>query len=214
MNAVNRDMEILIRKVSRRGVRSEPVLDAMRAVDRNEFVSGSFSSRAYDDMALPILAGQTISQPTIVGLMTQALELTARHRVLEIGTGSGYQTMILSRIVRFVYSLERFRSLADEARARVVGTHKRQNVSILHRDGSLGLPEAAPFDRILVTAASEDVPPRLLEQLKEGGVMVLPLGRTGSIQRLVAVKRLPSGPDYNELGDVRFVPLLEGVRDE
>ena len=211
---MNRDMEHLIRRISSRGVRSKSVLDAMRTVDRNEFVSGSFSSRAYDDMALPIQAGQTISQPTVVGLMTQALELTPLHRVLEIGTGSGYQTMILSQLVRFVYSLERFRSLADKARARLVGLHRRQNVSILHKDGSRGLPEAAPFDRILVTAASEDVPPRLLEQLKDDGIMVLPLGRTGSDQKLMAVRMLPTGPDFKELGDVRFVPLLEGVKDE
>ncbi len=205
----------LIDKVSKSGVISETVLDAMRKVDRGEFVSATFASRAYEDIALPISLGQTISQPTIVGLMTQALNIGKLHRVLEVGTGSGYQTMVLSHLCRHVYSIERFSSLAENAKKLVAGKHKRQNVSIVHADGGRGLPDAAPFDRILVTAASEEVPPFLLEQLKVGGIMVLPLGRTLSEQCLMQVIKKPGGEDeYNDLGKVRFVPLLEGVKDE
>ena len=215
MSGVISRQAALIDKIKRRGVVAEPVLDAMLKVDRREFVSKTFASRAYDDMALPIALGQTISQPTVVGLMTQALNIKPLNRVLEVGTGSGYQTMILSHLCRHVYSLERFRSLAESAKQLVVGRHKRQNVSILHADGGRGLPDAAPFDRILVTAASEEVPPYLLEQLKIGGIMVLPVGRTLSEQCLMQVtKGAGEDDEYNELCGVRFVPLLEGVKDE
>ncbi|MCY3877699.1 MAG: protein-L-isoaspartate(D-aspartate) O-methyltransferase [Rhodobacteraceae bacterium] len=204
----------LIRQVRSRGVNSEQVLNAMAAVDRKTFVPAPFASRAYEDIALPTSMGQTISQPTVVGWMTQELRLTTSHRVLEIGTGSGYQTLILSYLARYVYSLERFRSLADTARETVIEKHKRKNVSILHMDGGIGLPDAAPFDRIIVTAAAEDVPPKLLDQLKAGGTMVLPINCSATEQRLMRVDKRPSGPEYTELFGVRFVPLLEGVKDE
>ncbi len=205
----------LLEIIKQQGVTAEEVLVALSKIDRREFVSRTFASRAYEDMALPIMAGQTISQPTIVGLMTQALKIDAVNRVLEVGTGSGFQTMVLSYLCRHVYSVERFQALANRAKQLVVDTHKRQNVSIVHADGSLGLPNAAPFDRILVTAASEDVPPTLLEQLKIGGIMVLPLGRENRDQFLMRVTKTTDKDHlYEDLGEVRFVPLLEGVRDD
>lgn len=207
--------DALIGTIKSRGVVSEEVLEVINKVDRREFVSETFVSRAFEDIALPILGGQTISQPTIVGLMTQALEIKRSNRVLEVGTGSGYQTMILSHLCRHVYSIERYRALAYSAQKLVVNKHKRQNVSIVYADGTRGLPDAAPFDKILVTAASEDIPPTLLQQLKIGGIMVLPLGRSNLHQSLVqVVKKSTKDHRYNDLGRVRFVPLLEGVRDE
>ena len=205
----------LLEIIKQQGVNAEEVLVALSKIDRREFVSQTFANRAYEDMALPIMAGQTISQPTIVGLMTQALRIDEVNRVLEVGTGSGFQTMVLSYLCRHVYSVERFRALASRAKQLVIDIHKRQNVSIVHADGSLGLPNAAPFDRILVTAASEDVPPTLLEQLKIGGIMVLPLGRENRDQFLMRVtKTTDKDYLYEDLGKVRFVPLLEGVRDD
>jgi len=193
-----------------RGVTDGAVLDAMEKVDRGQFVQGLFAARAYEDHPLPIPCGQTISQPSIVGLMTQALEVGPRDKVLEIGTGSGYQAAILSHLARRVYSVERHRELTRAAR-NVIADLGLVNVTIMTADGSLGLPEQAPFDRILLTAAPEDPPANLLEQLREGGIMVLPVGQSGAVQSLIKVRKTADGLDYSELCDVRFVPLVEGI---
>jgi protein-L-isoaspartate(D-aspartate) O-methyltransferase len=186
------------------------VLRAMEAIDRGAFVRGLFAERAYEDMPLPIACGQTISQPSVVALMSEALEVGERDKVLEIGTGSGYQAAILSRLARRVYTVERHRRLVSEARA-VFERLGLTNITALAADGSFGLPEQAPFDRILVTAAAEDPPGPLLQQLREGGVMVLPVGQSDSVQTLIKVRRTARGFDYEELRPVRFVPLLEGM---
>lgn len=159
-----------------RGVTDPRVLEAMERIDRGEFVRGHFEDRAYDDTPLPIPCGQTISQPSVVGLMTQALEVGPRDKVLEIGTGSGYQAAVLSLLCRRVYTIDRHRRLVAEAEAlfRHLGL---PNITALVGDGSRGLPEQAPFDRIMVTAAAEDPPGPLLAQLKIGGIMVVPVGQ-------------------------------------
>ncbi|MCY4151591.1 MAG: protein-L-isoaspartate(D-aspartate) O-methyltransferase [Aestuariivita sp.] len=192
------------------GVVNQRVLSAMESVDRSEFVQGIFSDRAHEDLPLPIDCGQTISQPSIVGLMTQALQVEARDRVLEIGTGSGYQAAILSKLARRVYSVERHRRLVKVARELY---HKLDitNVTVFLGDGSLGLSEQAPFDRIIVTAAAEDPPSPLLSQLKVGGTMVIPVGRSNLYQDLIRVRKTEDGMEYDELRTVRFVPLLEGI---
>ena len=174
------------------------------------FVKGHFTDRAYDDMPLPIGAGQTISQPSVVGLMTQALHVQPRDKVLEIGTGSGYQAVILSHLARRVYTVDRYKSLVADARA-IFDRLDITNLTSLTADGSFGLPDQAPFDRILVTAAAEDPPGPLLAQLKVGGIMVVPVGQSDSVQTLIRVRRHESGFDYEELRPVRFVPLLEGL---
>ncbi len=213
MKAVNEQTAILVQKLYRDGITSEKILEAFASVDRKDFVAGAFASRAYEDIALPITAGQTISQPKVVALSTQLLQIKAHHRILEVGTGSGYHALILSHLARHVYTVERYRSLADSALKLIVEKYKRQNVSVVHADGSFGLPSAAPFDRILVTAASEDVPPVLLNQLKTGGIMVIPLGTTHD-QQLYKIEKKDSETKYEDIADVRFVPLLEGVKDE
>ncbi len=196
-----------------KGVTDARVLSAMEAVDRQAFVGGLFAERAWEDMPLPISCGQTISQPSVVGLMTQALEVGPRDKVLEVGTGSGYQAAILARLARRVYTVDRHRRLVREAEARLVAAGVR-NVTALTADGCFGLPEQAPFDRILVTAAAEDPPGPLLAQLREGGIMVLPVGQSDAVQTLLRVQRGPSGFDYSELRAVRFVPLVEGLANE
>jgi len=193
-----------------KGVTDPRVLRAMEAIDRGAFVRGIFAERAYEDMPLPITCGQTISQPSVVALMSEALEVGDRDKVLEIGTGSGYQAAILSRLARRVYTVERHRRLVNEARA-VFERLGLSNITALAADGSFGLPEQAPFDRILVTAAAEDPPGPLLQQLREGGIMVLPVGQSDAVQSLIKVRRTPRGFDYEELRPVRFVPLLEGM---
>ena len=193
-----------------RGVTDPRVLKAMESIDRGAFVRGIFAERAYEDMPLPIACGQTISQPSVVALMSEALEVGDRDKVLEIGTGSGYQAAILSRLARRVYTVERHRRLVNEARA-VFEKLGLSNITALAADGSFGLPEQAPFDRILVTAAAEDPPGPLLQQLREGGIMVLPVGQSDSVQNLIKVRRKSRGFDYEELRPVRFVPLLEGM---
>ena len=193
-----------------RGVTDPRVLKAMESIDRGAFVRGIFAERAYEDMPLPIACGQTISQPSVVALMSEALEVGDRDKVLEIGTGSGYQAAILSRLARRVYTVERYRRLVNEARA-VFEKLGLSNITALAADGSFGLPEQAPFDRILVTAAAEDPPGPLLQQLREGGIMVLPVGQSDSVQNLIKVRRKSRGFDYEELRPVRFVPLLEGM---
>ncbi len=193
-----------------RGVTDQRVLEAMEKVDRGFFVQGVFAPHAYEDRPLPISCGQTISQPSIVGLMTQALEVGARDKVLEIGTGSGYQAAILSHLARRVYSLERHRELARTAR-QVIEDMGLVNVTVMTADGSKGLPDQAPFDRIIVTAAADDPPANLLAQLAEGGIMVLPVGQSDMVQSLIKVRKTADGLDYTELCDVRFVPLVEGI---
>ena len=193
------------------GVTDKRVLDAIEKTPRAAFLDRSFKDRAWEDIPLPIACGQTISQPSVVGQMTQALGVTPRCKVLEVGTGSGYQAAILARLARRVYSVERHRPLARQAREVIERKLHLSNVSIMTADGALGLPEQAPFDRIMVTAAAEDVPAILLEQLREGGVMVLPVGQTDDVQQLLRVEKTADGLHYSELSPVRFVPLLEGV---
>ncbi|AUQ67031.1 protein-L-isoaspartate(D-aspartate) O-methyltransferase [Phaeobacter inhibens] len=193
-----------------RGVTDAQVLDAMEQIDRGPFVRGLFSARAYEDMPLPIACGQTISQPSVVGLMTQALQISPRDTVLEVGTGSGYQAAILSKLARRVYTVDRHARLVREARQIFDQLHL-SNITSLVGDGSHGLPEQAPFDRIIVTAAAEDPPGPLLAQLKTGGIMVVPVGQSDTVQTLIRVQKTANGLEYDELRPVRFVPLLEGI---
>jgi len=192
------------------GVTNRQVLSAMESVDRTLFVRGVFADRSHEDIPLPIDCGQTISQPSIVGLMTQALHVEPRHKVLEIGTGTGYQAAILSKLARRVYTIDRHHPLVHEAR-KILTKINLDNITAIHGDGSLGLPEQAPFDRIIVTAAAEDPPSPLLDQLRVGGIMVLPVGRSSTVQDLIQVHKTDEGLKYNELLSVRFVPLLEGI---
>ncbi|GAB5449212.1 protein-L-isoaspartate(D-aspartate) O-methyltransferase [Gymnodinialimonas sp.] len=196
-----------------KGVMDKRTLIAMERVDRGAFVRGHFAARAYEDMPLPISSGQTISQPSVVGLMTQALDVQPRDTVLEIGTGSGYQAAILSQLARRVYTIDRHRNLTREAEI-IFTKLGLVNITVLTRDGSFGLPDQGPFDRILVTAAAEDPPGPLLQQLKVGGVMVVPVGQSDTVQSLIKVTRLETGFDYEELMPVRFVPLIEGTARE
>ena len=193
-----------------KGVTDKNVLTAMEKIDRGLFVKGLFAGRAYEDTPLPIACGQTISQPSVVGLMTQALNVNPRDKVLEVGTGSGYQAAILSQLARRVYTVERHRRLMTEAQ-QIFQELDLANVTALAADGSFGLPEQAPFDRIIVTAAAEDAPGPLLAQLKVGGIMVLPVGQSDAVQSMIKVVRTDEGYDYTEIRPVRFVPLVEGM---
>ena len=193
-----------------RGVMDKRVLEAMERVDRQAFLTGLFAERAYEDMPLPIACGQTLSQPSVVGLMTQALDVQPRDKVLEVGTGSGYQAAILSQLARRVYTVERHRRLTQAAEA-VFRERGLANITAVTADGSRGYPEQAPFDRILVTAAAEDAPGPLLAELKVGGIMVVPVGQSDAVQHLIKVTRTDEGYDYEELRAVRFVPLVEGL---
>ncbi len=196
-----------------KGVMDQRTLQAMEKIDRGDFVKGIFSERAYEDMPLPIACGQTISQPSVVGLMTQALNVQPRDKVLEVGTGSGYQAAVLSQLARRVYTVDRYSRLVREAQS-VFDRLGIVNITSMSADGSFGLPDQAPFDRILVTAAAEDPPGPLLAQLKTGGIMVLPVGQSDAVQSLIKVTRHEDGFDYEELRAVRFVPLVEGMGQE
>ena len=193
-----------------KGVTDKTILEVMERIDRGAFIQGYFADRAYEDMPLPIACGQTISQPSVVGLMTQALALTGREKVLEVGTGSGYQAAVLSHLARRVYTVDRHARLVREARL-VFEAMALTNITAFTADGSFGLPDQAPFDRILVTAAAEDPPGPLLAQLKIGGIMVVPVGQSDAVQHLIRVTRREDGFEYDELRAVRFVPLVEGL---
>ena len=203
----------LIFNLRRAGVTEARVLTAFEQTPREVFVESTFSDRAYTDSALPISCGQTISQPTVVGIMTQALEVTPRCKVLEVGAGSGYQAAILARLARRVYAIERHRPLAQAARQRMTDLDL-STVTLKTGDGTRGWPEQAPFDRIILSAAAEDAPSTLLEQLRPGGIMVLPVGQSDEVQQLIRIEKTENGLTYRELTEVRFVPLVAGMPDD
>ena len=196
-----------------KGITDQRVLAAMEKIDRGDYVRGLFAERAYEDMPLPIACGQTISQPSIVGLMTQALSVNSRDMVLEVGTGSGYQAAILSQLARRVYTIDRHRKLVADA-STLFAQKGLNNITPVTGDGSYGMPEQGPFDRIIVTAAAEDPPGPLLAQLKISGIMIVPVGQSDMVQSLIKVTRLATGFDYLQLRQVRFVPLMEGVAND
>lgn len=201
-------MEFLL-ALRRRGIVDQAVLRAMDEIPREQFVTTDYIDNAYADQALPIACGQTISQPYVVAYMTEQLGVRPHHRVLEIGTGSGYQAAILSRLARDVISVERYRTLADAARIRLETLNYR-NVIVVVGDGLAGVPDHAPYDRIMVTAATETVPNVLVDELADDGVMVLPLGPHTDAQRIVKLCKTKNGLSRQELIWVRFVPLLPG----
>jgi protein-L-isoaspartate(D-aspartate) O-methyltransferase len=197
----------------RDGIGDERVLKAVESIPRELFVPATFQDRAYENIPLPIGRAQTISQPFIVALMTQMLQVEDKHCVLEIGTGSGYQAAVLSRLCRRVFTLERHQTLLQEAQKRFAAL-RIHNITSRFGDGTKGWPEAAPYDRIIVTAAAPELPLRLVAQLRDGGVMIAPLGPERRDQRLVRVRRNGNGHDLEELGEVRFVPLVRGLPRE
>jgi len=184
-------------------------------VPREKFIAGTFRKQAYEDHALPIECGQTISQPYIVAYMTEQLQVGERMKVLEVGTGSGYQAAVLARLCRRVYTVERYRTLLNDALKRFDDL-RIHNITARVGDGAKGWPEQAPFDRIIVTAAAPAVPQTLVDQLKEGGLMIVPVAVSGSRgeQKLVRIERTGDGVKREELLPVRFVPLVEGVAKE
>jgi protein-L-isoaspartate(D-aspartate) O-methyltransferase len=196
----------LIASLRKAGLQDEPILTAIATIPREFFVDEAQRDMAYADRALPIGMGQTISQPLMVALMTRALQLSGRERVLEIGTGSGYQTAILSRLAAHVYSIERHQQLAYQAAQRLLQL-ELCNVSLYVSDGSLGWPDAAPYERILVTAAAPEIPIQLLDQLVTWGMLVIPVG-SQERQDLLVVHRAPWGPEVRSLGSCVFVPLV------
>jgi protein-L-isoaspartate(D-aspartate) O-methyltransferase len=201
-------MEFLL-SLRRRGIGDQAVLRAMDEVPREHFVEGMFFDDAYADQALPIACGQTISQPYVVAYMTEQLEMQRHHRVLEVGTGSGYQAAVLSRLAREVVTIERYRTLAEAARVRLQ-TLGFDNVQVLVGDGLAGDPARAPFDRIIITAATEEVPDALLGQLADDGIMVVPLGPHAGPQYIVKLHKGEDGVSRETLIPVRFVPALPG----
>ena len=201
-----RKRQQLLESLRNAGIRDERVLAVIAATPREAFVDEAQYPLAYDDRALPIDKGQSISQPLMVATMTQALQLRGDERVLEIGTGSGYQTALLASLARHVYSVERIQQLACQAVKRV-SKLGLENVTIYIGDGSLGWPQQAPYDRIIVTAAAPEVPARLFEQLVTWGMMVIPVGKPDH-QELLVVYRAPWGPEVRSLGGCLFVPLL------
>ena len=208
----NERMEFLL-TLRRRGIADKAVLRAMDEVPRQQFVDSEYFDRAFADQALPIACGQTISQPYVVAYMSEQLGVAAHHRVLEVGTGSGYQAAVLSRLAREVVSIERYRTLAETARDRLAALGYN-NVEVVVGDGFAGVPGKAPFDRIIVTAAAEDVPQALVDQLGEGGVMILPLGPHDRSQHIIKLTKSETGLTRETLIAVRFVPLLPGQARE
>ena len=205
-------MEFML-SLRRRGISDQAVLRAMDAVPREAFVLPQLSDEAYADQAMPIACGQTISQPYVVAYMTEQLDVKREHRVLEVGTGSGYQAAILAQLAGEVITVERYRTLADAARGRLA-TLGYDNVTVIAGDGLAGVPAHAPYDRIMVTAAAETVPDALVAELAEDGIMVLPLGEHGGTQRLVRLTRTRDGLARTDLIGVRFVPALPGQARE
>jgi protein-L-isoaspartate(D-aspartate) O-methyltransferase len=205
----------LVMKLRKSGITDTAVLAAIERTPREVFIPPTFHDQAYEDMALPIGRGQTISQPLVVASMTQELKVNDRHKVLEIGTGSGYQASILARLCRRVYSIERHRPLLETALQRFTELRIR-NITCKAADGMKGWKEQAPFDRIIVTAAAGDEPPRaLLDQMSVGGIMIIPMGRDKASQFIYRITRTEDDYRCEQLMPVRFVPLLPNVaKDE
>lgn len=197
----------LIIELRRSGISDTRVCAAIERVPREEFTPEALHDQAYENIALAIGHHQTMSAPIVVGRMTQALELAERMKVLEVGTGSGYQAAVLARLCRRVYTIERHRELLADAEAAFKRLHLT-NITTKSGDGTLGWPEQAPFERIIVTAAAADVPPVLAEQLAPGGVMVVPVDYGRGESRLLRVRRSADGLDTEDLGEIRFVPLI------
>ncbi len=192
-----------------RGIKDPRVITAMETVPRHLFVPSKYRSFSYGDYPLSIGEGQTISQPYIVAFMTEVLELTADHKVLEIGTGSGYQAAILAELVKEVYTIEIIPKLGKRAQ-KTLGELKYENIRVKIGDGYKGWPEAAPFDAIIVTCAPDKIPEALVEQLREGGRMIIPVGREGGVQKLVKVIKKGGKVKTQAVMDVRFVPMVKG----
>ena len=199
----------MILRLRRTGITDRRVVTAIESVPRDLFVPAEMRADAYAERALPIDCGQTISAPVIVGQMTAALDVGDDHRVLEIGTGTGYQTAILARLAKRIYTIERFRTLTAAAELRF-RTLRLTNITTLIGDGIKGWPEQAPFDRIIVTASDEAVPQALLRQVRLGGVLIMPVGPAEGVQKLTRFERGEEGFDERVLADVRFVPLIPG----
>ncbi len=205
-------MEFML-TLRQRGIGDQAVLRAMDQVPREHFVETRFADVAYADQAMPIACGQTLSQPYVVAYMTEQLAVRSNHRVLEVGTGSGYQAAVLSRLAREVVSIERYRTLADQARERLRSLGY-DNVEVVVGDGFAGVPDKAPYDRIIVTAAAEEVPQALVDQLAGDGIMLLPLGSHGGAQHIIKLTKSQTGIARENLIAVRFVPLLAGQARE
>jgi protein-L-isoaspartate(D-aspartate) O-methyltransferase len=199
----------LILRLRRVGITDQKVVAAIESIPRELFVPNESQPLAYSERALPIDCGQTISAPVIVGLMTAALDIGDRDRILEVGTGSGYQAAILARLARRVYTMDRFRTLVEAAESRW-RTLRLANITSITGDGTKGWPEQAPFDGIVITAAGEAVPEALRKQVRVGGVIVMPIGPVEGVQKLTRLVRTEDGFDEKILADVRFVPLIPG----
>ena len=209
--ATNKEDKIkFILNLKRKGIKDKIVLRTMESIDRKLFLDGIFLSRSQDDIPLPINCGQTTSQPSVIAKMIEKLEINKSCKVLEVGTGSGYQTAILSKLSRRVYTIERYEILKKKAE-KLLFDNGFRNVTCISGDGSLGIENQAPFDRILISAAAEDIPKILIYQLKYGGIMVLPVGMSKDEQTLVKIRKDRSQIHYEEIFKVRFVPLLEGI---
>ena len=203
----------LVMQLRSAGISDTDVLSAIERIPREAFVPANFKDQAYENMALPIGCGQTLSQPQVVAVMTQSLNAARRSKVLEVGTGSGYQAAVLSRICRRVYTIERYKDLLNVAEARFQNL-RLHNITARTGDGWNGWPEQAPFDRIIVTAAPPEVPARLADQLGPRGIMILPIGHSGREQRLLSVSRNEDGTlSETDLGPIRFVPMVPGMPD-
>ena len=207
---MNESKALLMLKLRQNGVSDPEILKSIETIDRSFFISKNFLNRSLEDIPLPIECGQTISQPSLVAFMIQQLEIPYRSKVLEIGTGSGYQTAILSRLSLRVYSIERYKKLVDMAKIRLANLNI-SNVIILLMDGFFGYSLQAPFDRIILTAAVEEIPNLLIGQLKVGGIMIIPVGLSNQKQSLLKVVKTEKGLDIKELMSVRFVQMKEGL---
>jgi protein-L-isoaspartate(D-aspartate) O-methyltransferase len=200
----------LFEQLEQSGLLSVKTLQALAKVDRENYVDDQFTSQVYNDVTLPIPAGQTISQILVVGLMIEALDLNWEDKLLEIGTGSGYQTAVLSKLNRRVFSVERFLELVAEAEKNLKA-EANNNYTIIHADGYEGFVSQAPFDKVIISAATQNIPHKLLQQMKVGAIMVLPVGKDGQKQELLKIIKTQNSYTSHSLGFVKFVPMLTGT---